>query len=326
MDDHSTFPVDPTQPWGVHATEDDVHPMPCGCDEAVRVANEAAERAREAAQRDADHAQRMADARAESQRAADAAREASVAHEEAARAAEAARLALEACATQEQARLAHEAEQHAAWAARQSETAAQMAREAAERAAEFTSTRARPSRGGPRRGWLWSLLQMILGTSNEQAWQSREAPGARAGLTILPRLDNVCGRMHAAGFPIRIAQGLRTIDEQIQLYAKGRTLEALSDALQSAVGQGLVTQERATHWRNHYDPAQGGQPMPPGEPGPVTWTLNSRHLTGTAADIVHATLGWDAPSAFWDALRDAAEAEGLQIGPPASDRAHVQLP
>lgn len=66
--------------------------------------------------------------------------------------------------------------------------------------------------------------------------------------------------------------------------------------------------------------------MPPGEPGPVTWTFASRHLTGDAADIVHATLGWGASAEFWAALNAAAVAQGLQIGPPATDVAHVQRP
>jgi hypothetical protein len=159
------------------------------------------------------------------------------------------------------------------------------------------------------------------------AANSREQmPGKRAGLKILPELDRIHARMLKLGWPTRIAQGLRTIDDQIRLYAKGRTFQQFRDHLDEAVATGHLATELADRWIAYFDPAREGHAMPPGEPGPVTWTLQSRHLLGEAADVVHAQLGWYAPARFWEDLRAAAEAEGLQVGPPAGDLAHVRRP
>jgi hypothetical protein len=155
-------------------------------------------------------------------------------------------------------------------------------------------------------------------------------PGHRDGLTILDELDRVYARMLETGYPTRIAGGRRTIEEQIRLYAKGRTFAELRDALDEAVADGSMSRETADRWIADFDPKVGGHAMPVGDLNaegvvqPVTWTLRSRHLTGDAADVVHETLGWNAPQAFWQALRRAVEAEGLQIGPPPHDRSHVQ--
>lgn len=52
----------------------------------------------------------------------------------------------------------------------------------------------------------------------------------------------------------------------------------------------------------------------------------SMHRLGLAADIVDRARGWDAPEAFWRALGESAEAEGLVWGGRWSspDVAHVQ--
>lgn len=55
---------------------------------------------------------------------------------------------------------------------------------------------------------------------------------------------------------------------------------------------------------------------------PVTRTLRSRHLTGKAVDIVSRSRGWG-DGRFFDALKEAAEAEGMAV-PFAWDRAHVE--
>jgi hypothetical protein len=151
-------------------------------------------------------------------------------------------------------------------------------------------------------------------------------PGRRAGLKILPELDRIHARMLQLGWPTLIAQGVRTIHDQIQLYAKGRSFDDFRDHLRRAVAGGSLAADIADRWIAHFDPAQGGHAMPPGEPGFVTRTLQSVHLQGEAADVVHAQLGWNAPPEFWEDLRAAAEAEGLEIGPPAYDVAHVQRP
>jgi hypothetical protein len=151
-------------------------------------------------------------------------------------------------------------------------------------------------------------------------------PGHRDGLTILDQLDRIHTRMSNAGFHCKIGSGFRTIDDQIHTYAKGRTFDEFKTDIEKAVTAGHVTQDKATEWIKHFDPAQDNNAMPPGEPGPVTWTFASRHLTGDAADIVDESLGWGAGPDFWAALAQAAQAEGLQIGPPSTDVAHVQRP
>ncbi len=45
---------------------------------------------------------------------------------------------------------------------------------------------------------------------------------------------------------------------------------------------------------------------------PVTWTLKSRHLTGTAVDIISKSRLWSWPG-FYDALKHHAEALGLHV-------------
>lgn len=151
-------------------------------------------------------------------------------------------------------------------------------------------------------------------------------PGPRDGLVILPELDAIYVAMKAAGHPTRIHTGFRTLDEQIQLYAKGRSFATFKRDIEAAVVAGTVPQATCTEWVDRFDPAKGNRPMPAGEPKEVTWKFDSRHLVGEAADVVHATLAWGANPAFWVALNAAAAAQGLQIGPPSSDLAHVQRP
>ena len=165
------------------------------------------------------------------------------------------------------------------------------------------------------------------GTANAgAAWTSCVMPGARAGLNILAQLDNICGRMKAAGFctTIPAGSGLRTIDDQIQKFAQGRSFTELQAALNNAVSTGFITPAKRTQWVNFFDPAVGAHPMPAG--AQVTWTLHSAHLLGNAADVVDCHVAWGATPAFWSALNAAAHAEGLQIGPPPTDVAHVQRP
>jgi hypothetical protein len=186
-------------------------------------------------------------------------------------------------------------------------------------------------RAGPEAGMATQTQEQLLPSWFAQAaaaaGRATPMPGPRAGLTILTQLDAIHTAMAAGGHPATIASplgGFRTIDDQIKLYAQGRTFETFKTAINDAVKTGAVTRAKADEWIKFYDPAQGANPMPRG--AVVTWTFRSRHLSGDAADIVHATLGWAAAEAFWTALSAAATAQGLQIGPPAHDLAHVQRP
>lgn len=171
-----------------------------------------------------------------------------------------------------------------------------------------------------------TIIQLQGGAA--KGWNPCNMPGKRTNLDaqFLTRLDNICGRMGALGYKTKIWWGFRSINDQIQLYAQGRTFNQLKVALLAAVNTGLVTAANAQKWINFYDPNVGGNPIPQGPQ--VTWTLNSRHLSGKAADVAHPTQGWfpAAGAKYWKALKTAAQAEGLQIGPPANDLAHVQVP
>jgi hypothetical protein len=86
-------------------------------------------------------------------------------------------------------------------------------------------------------------------------------------------------RLDAQGHSAKIAESLRSDARQAWLYGFGRQYDD---------GRGIVTH------------------APNGNKG---W-----HKFCLAVDIVHRDKEWNAPFAFWEALRDAAEAEGLTSG------------
>lgn len=96
------------------------------------------------------------------------------------------------------------------------------------------------------------------------------------------RLDRVVERMTEAGYQVTIAETLRTPERQQALYAQGRS-----------------------------------------DTGPVvTWTLDSRHLSGTAADV---RLHGRNESAGYALMHRVAKEEGLRtLG--ARDPGHLELP
>lgn len=98
-----------------------------------------------------------------------------------------------------------------------------------------------------------------------------------------------------------ILQGLRTVEEQRALYNKGRTPESI---------------------------AKGEKP--------VTWTMNSRHLSGHAIDFVcyvNGKVTWD--HEFYDHVGAAFLEAGAKLGipiiwggtwkAPKTDKPHVEL-
>jgi len=54
---------------------------------------------------------------------------------------------------------------------------------------------------------------------------------------------------------------------------------------------------------------------------PVTWTMNSRHIVGKAADIISKSRLWWHP-AFYDALETEAIRVGMRVLP--QERCHVE--
>lgn len=106
---------------------------------------------------------------------------------------------------------------------------------------------------------------------------------------LASRVERLMIALHAIGIPVRVTQGRRTQAEHDKLWLQGR-----------------------------------------GTPGPiVTWTKDSKHLTGRAVDFVWKTpdggVSWDGP---WELLAMMAHELGLVAGYYWSrqDKPHVELP
>lgn len=90
-----------------------------------------------------------------------------------------------------------------------------------------------------------------------------------------------------------VSQGLRTHDEQMRLYGKGRTRQAMINA-------GL-----------NPDYAKPNESR-------VTWTMNSNHLSGKAVDLVpfvNGNLEWDNSGklGLWPKIADAMKQSAKQL-------------
>jgi len=111
----------------------------------------------------------------------------------------------------------------------------------------------------------------------------RDVPECDDMAQLAPKLREkatlLFARMAARGMPCRCAETLRTDARQVFLFGFGRFYDD---------GRGIVTQSKDAD---------------------ETW-----HHFGLALDVVHATLGWNAPAEFWVALREEAEALGLTSG------------
>jgi hypothetical protein len=121
-------------------------------------------------------------------------------------------------------------------------------------------------------------------------------------------LDDLCDRLRPiakaftaelteAEIPFSIIETLRTKATQIAYYAQGREpLEAVNAKRKSAYLYMLKESENRI----------------------VTYTLNSKHLTGEALDIVPltalGTLWWTAPKHTWELIGNIGESYGLVWG------------
>lgn len=121
----------------------------------------------------------------------------------------------------------------------------------------------------------------------------------RQGLnpSLLAKVDRVLAAMAALGFPMKIVQGLRTVEEQQALFAQGRT----------APGK-TVTNCDGVHKKSNHQAAADG--------------------LGRAVDcafVKDGVVAWEGP---WDAYGAAAKAVGLVWGGSwvsIVDRPHLEL-
>ncbi|MGQ9455086.1 MAG: hypothetical protein ACUVRS_09220 [Armatimonadota bacterium] len=97
------------------------------------------------------------------------------------------------------------------------------------------------------------------------------------------RVERLLVRMLEAGFDPVVFEARRSPDRQKWLYGYGRT---------------------------HHKHAK-----------PVTWTMNSRHLSGKAVDIISKSRGWNWPE-FYAVLKVEAARLGLATIP--QEGCHVQ--
>ena len=182
----------------------------------------------------------------------------------------------------------------------------------------------------------WNFLTGLVGEEEKKTWTPCTMPGPVRGgpnkkskmdASFLPKLNNICGRMKAQDYDTKIFWGYRTEAEQVHIATAGRSFNNFKTFMDSEVKKGHITKEKAKVYIDYYDPDKGKHAMRK-EREKYTKTLKSMHRKGKAADVVHPTAYWNPPEgeAYWNALKTSAEAEGLQIGPPASDKAHVQVP
>ncbi len=101
---------------------------------------------------------------------------------------------------------------------------------------------------------------------------------------VAERVERVLQRLRKAGWDPVVYEARRTLERQMWLYGIGR-------------------------WHSRNRKA-------------VTHTMRSKHIVGKAVDIISRSKGWSDPK-FFDALKAAAEAEGLSV-PYDWDRAHVE--
>ncbi len=189
--------------------------------------------------------------------------------------------------------------------------------------------------------WLTGLRQEGGGNTGEETedvaptWAACVMPGPTKGgagkktnmdASFVGKIDNVCGRMKAKGYNTKMFWGYRTEAEQVHIATAGRTFKQFTTFMNSEATKGHITAAGAQGYIDYYDPDKGGNAMRD-DANKATWTLKSMHRQGKAADVVHPTALWNPPEGevYWSSLKTSAEDEGLRIGPPASDKAHVQV-
>lgn len=92
---------------------------------------------------------------------------------------------------------------------------------------------------------------------------------------VAERVRRILARMRERGFDPMVFETRRSLERQKYLYGIGRTHSL--------------------------------------DRKPVTWTLKSKHIAGKAADIISRSKFWNAPAAFWTALRQEANREGMHV-------------
>lgn len=102
--------------------------------------------------------------------------------------------------------------------------------------------------------------------------------------------------LHGSDLYFIVTQGLRTKDEQAQLYGKGRT-----EAELAAKGVNV----------NYARPTERK----------VTWTLNSNHIGGTAVDLaplLNGKLEWDEDGklGLWPRIASAMKSAAAEFNTP----------
>lgn len=102
---------------------------------------------------------------------------------------------------------------------------------------------------------------------------------------VAERVERILERMRARGFDPMVFETHRSQERQNWLYGIGRTHDF--------------------HRK------------------PVTWTkTGSKHLVGKAADIISRKDFWNAPPAFWIALRQEANKEGMHV--LRAEKCHIE--
>ena len=96
---------------------------------------------------------------------------------------------------------------------------------------------------------------------------------------------------------VRINESLRDLAVQMAYYSRGRMEPKDVQAMYRAAGLWAIGEAESKNM--------------------ITWTLDSKHLRGEAADLVPIRAGqiwWGAPEAVWTRMGEIGEGHGLKWG------------
>ncbi|MEM4203779.1 MAG: phage baseplate assembly protein V [Candidatus Methanomethylicaceae archaeon] len=159
-----------------------------------------------------------------------------------------------------------------------------------------------------------SLAHSLIGADHPCRRNDYLLDDPRVDPAARERFKNVLEALRAQGYPAYVIEVYRDPQRQRFLYAQGRTDEEL-------IAAGFSIEEIRKYRAAGATPNQGK----------VTWTLNSKHMTGKAMDVGYlphrGANPYNAPNDFWRAYGEAARKAGLEWGGKWSnpDRPHVEM-
>jgi hypothetical protein len=126
----------------------------------------------------------------------------------------------------------------------------------------------------------------------------------------------------ATGLDVRMGEGRRTPETQLLYFLQGRIDQFFGE------NKNLLAEYHALRKRVGLFPVSDSD----ARDKKITWTLNSNHFNGNAADVIVYTAGkinWNPGDAVWEKIAVIAEKNGLASGhrwpAPKKDSPHIEL-